>query len=201
MIELKINGGAGGSLVAIEDEKILDRGIRRVFYLFGMGKDAVRGKHANRNSTICFIALKGRCTVAVDNGLQKEAFTLDAPNKALVCDPMTWKEMNDFSSDCILLGICDTHYEAAEYITDYETFRKEVQNFNSDCKGRCSKRARDRSGNPAGLAEGWSQFCIAKLLLAHASGKAEELERIARFLDAGICRANPCVQKCAQIPN
>ena len=127
MIEFKFNGDQRGGLVAIEGEKNLDYRIARVFYMFGMDKDTIRGKHANRESTICFIPVKGSCRILVDNGMEKQSFIMDSPNKGLVCSPGTWKEMSDFSSDCVLMGICDTNYNGKEYITDYDTFIKETK--------------------------------------------------------------------------
>jgi dTDP-4-dehydrorhamnose 3,5-epimerase-like enzyme len=126
MIELKLNSDERGSLVAIEGEKNLGYKIARVFYMFGMDRDVVRGKHANRDSTICLIALKGKCRIVVDDGFCRETFILDAPEKALICYPASWKEMDEFSSDCVLAGICDTCYDGEEYITDYKEFMKEV---------------------------------------------------------------------------
>jgi dTDP-4-dehydrorhamnose 3,5-epimerase-like enzyme len=127
LIEFKMNGDTRGSLVAIEGENNLEYRISRIFYMFGMDQNAIRGKHANRKSRICFIAIKGTCKICVDNGIRRESFILNAPNKGLVCNPMTWKEMSDFSSDCVLAGICDTNYDAGEYISDYETFVKETK--------------------------------------------------------------------------
>ena len=127
MIELKVNGDARGSLVVIEGEKNLGYRIERVFYMFGMDSDSVRGKHANRESTICLIALKGKCRIVIDDGFSRETFILDSPDKALVCYPITWKEMDEFSPDCVLAGICNTCYDKAEYINNYEEFLKEVR--------------------------------------------------------------------------
>ena len=39
---------------------------------------------------------------------------------------MMWKDMYDFSSDSILLVLASTHYDASEYIRDYDEFLKEV---------------------------------------------------------------------------
>ena len=127
LIEFRVNGDDRGSLIAIEGEKTLGYKIARIFYMFGMDGDTVRGKHANRDSTICFIPVKGTCKIFVDNGTEKQSFVMDSPNKGLVCSPGTWKEMCDFSSDCVLMGICDTNYDAKEYIADYDTFIKEIK--------------------------------------------------------------------------
>ncbi|MDR2020587.1 MAG: FdtA/QdtA family cupin domain-containing protein [Treponema sp.] len=122
LIEFKINGDERGSLIAVEAEKQLPYKIARIFYMSGMNAGAVRGKHANKKSAISFIAVNGSCTIMVDDGSERESFILDKPNIALLCLPMTWKEMYDFSSDCILMGICDTYYDAGDYIPDYNAF-------------------------------------------------------------------------------
>lgn len=35
---------------------------------------------------------------------------------------MTWKTMRDFSPDNVLLVLSDWHYDAGEYIRDYDEF-------------------------------------------------------------------------------
>jgi dTDP-4-dehydrorhamnose 3,5-epimerase-like enzyme len=127
MIEFRLNGDERGSLVAIEGEKNLGYRIARVFYMFGMDSNTVRGNHANRETTICLIAIKGNCRIVIDDGFSRETFILDTPEEALLCYPMTWKEMDDFSPDCVLAGICDTCYNASEYINDYAAFTKEAR--------------------------------------------------------------------------
>jgi dTDP-4-dehydrorhamnose 3,5-epimerase-like enzyme len=122
LIKFKTNGDERGSLVAIEGEKQLPYKIARIFYMFGMNTGVVRGNHANKKSTISFIAVNGSCTIIIDDGNQKQSFVLDNPNAALLCLPMTWKEIHNFSPDCILMGICDTYYDAEDYIPDYNTF-------------------------------------------------------------------------------
>ncbi|EAI8083560.1 WxcM-like domain-containing protein, partial [Campylobacter coli] len=39
---------------------------------------------------------------------------------------MLWKQMYDFSKDCILLVLSNTLYDANEYIRDYNEFLKAV---------------------------------------------------------------------------
>ena len=42
---------------------------------------------------------------------------------------MTWKDMYDFSSDSVLLVLASTHYDANEYIRDYDKYIKEIKAF------------------------------------------------------------------------
>ena len=126
-VTFKINVDDRGSLIAIEGDKNLNFAIRRVFYLYGVEKGFTRGQHANKNTTMCFICIKGSCKILLDNGKEKETFFLDEPAKGLICEPMVWKEMFDFSSDCILMVICDTNYDTGEYITSYDEFKEELK--------------------------------------------------------------------------
>jgi hypothetical protein len=116
----KQNYGIG----AIFDERIYNFAAKRVFYIYDINSSMTRGNHANINTTMCFVVLKGHCKILIDDGQKRQAFFLDNYDKILICDPMTWKEMNDFSSDCILMVICDTYFDANDYIDDYTTFKE-----------------------------------------------------------------------------
>ena len=35
---------------------------------------------------------------------------------------MMWREMHDFSEDCVLMVIANHHYDEADYIRDYDDF-------------------------------------------------------------------------------
>jgi dTDP-4-dehydrorhamnose 3,5-epimerase-like enzyme len=114
-----------GTLVVIEGSQNLEFTIKRVFYMYGMDSAAIRGQHANKESSMCFTCITGTCNVTVDNGTERKTFILNDPAKGLVCESMTWKEMSGFSSDCVLMVMCDTYYDADEYITDYNIFKAE----------------------------------------------------------------------------
>ena len=38
-----------------------------------------------------------------------------------------WREMKDFSSDCVLVVLASEHYDESDYIRDYDKFLKEVK--------------------------------------------------------------------------
>lgn len=65
--------------------------------------------------------------MVIDNGTQREEVWLDSPTRGvLICD-LVWREMHDFSSDCVLLVLASDHYDENDYIRDYETFLKAAQ--------------------------------------------------------------------------
>jgi len=126
LLKFAEHGDERGRLVALEGIKDLPFQVARLYYMYGMDVATVRGRHANRLSANVFITIKGRCSIMVDDGVEREIFNLDSPAMGLLCDPMTWKEMRDFSADCVLAGLSDRRYDAGEYIADYKAFELEA---------------------------------------------------------------------------
>jgi hypothetical protein len=42
-------------------------------------------------------------------------------------EKMIWREMHDFSDDCVLLVLASEHYDESDYIRDYLEFVDAVQ--------------------------------------------------------------------------
>ncbi len=124
LFRLKCSPDPRGSLVVAEGSKDIPFAIARVFYMYGMGAGSVRGQHANRVSRMVFACVAGRCRIRIDDGRRATEYELADPAQALFADKMTWKEMYDFSPDCVLLALSDSPYDAGEYIRDHEEFRK-----------------------------------------------------------------------------
>lgn len=104
--------------------------IKRVFYMYGSDPDIVRGQHANRRTQFVLINVSGTSKVKVDNGFETEIIELNKPRMGLLIDTMVWKDMYDFSSDSVLLVLASEHYDAEEYIRNYDAFLKEVRGSN-----------------------------------------------------------------------
>ena len=126
ILEFKTNGDDRGSLVALESDKNIPFEIKRVYYIFDTKSGVVRGLHAHKDLSQVMVCLKGSCRVMLDNGLLKEQVVLDSPNKGLLIDSMMWREMHDFSEDCVLLVLANEHYDESDYIRDYNDFLKQV---------------------------------------------------------------------------
>ena len=116
-----------GFLAVIEEEKQIPFKIRRIFYEYGVRGASLRGKHANKNSRFCLIAVSGSCDVIVEDGTTKKDYLLDKPNKVLFLDKMIWKTMTNFSKDCVLLVLSDCLYDKNEYIRDFNEYLRLLQ--------------------------------------------------------------------------
>ncbi len=121
IINFKSFDTKNSNLVALQKDSNCPFEIKRVFYIFGVSENVVRGKHANKNSQFLLIALSGSCKIKVRYFQSEEIFCLDSPKKGLFLGKMLWKEMFDFSKDCILLVLSDCYYDKDEYIYDLTT--------------------------------------------------------------------------------
>ncbi len=122
MTRLILRGDERGSLVAIEGDRDVPFAIARVYYIFGTNLGVNRGQHAHHHLRQLAIAVAGSCVVLLDDGKQRISVRLDDPAVGLSMGPMIWREMSDFSHDCVLTVLADAVYDEADYIRDYNAF-------------------------------------------------------------------------------
>ena len=121
-IDFPALGDERGSLVALEAEKSVPFMIKRVYYIFGTKAGVSRGFHAHRKLQQVAICITGSCRMILDDGQQRSEVLLNSPNKGLVIGDLVWREMHDFSKDCVLLVLASEHYDESDYIRDYNDF-------------------------------------------------------------------------------
>jgi dTDP-4-dehydrorhamnose 3,5-epimerase-like enzyme len=127
MLEFNEKGDDRGHLVIVEGAKDIPFEIKRIFYIYGSDSDVVRGQHANRESEFVLINVAGKSKVKVRDGKGNEAvYSLNRPHTGIYLPKMIWKDMYDFSEDSVLLCVASTHYDANEYIRNYDEFLKIV---------------------------------------------------------------------------
>lgn len=126
LISFESLGDHRGSLVALEQNKNIPFAIKRIYYIFDTKQGVVRGLHAHKALKQVAIALKGSCRFVLDDGITKEDIILDCPTKGILIDSCLWREMHDFSDDCVLMVLASEHYDESDYIRDYAVFLQEV---------------------------------------------------------------------------
>lgn len=120
-------GDERGKLVVIEGGEAVPFDIKRVFYIYGSDSTVVRGQHANKKSEFVLINVAGKSKVKITDGKESMVVELDKPMMGIYLPPMIWKDMYDFSSDSVLLCLASTHYDAEEYVRNYDEFLKIVK--------------------------------------------------------------------------
>ena len=100
--------------------------IRRVFYIHGVLAGQARGHHGHRTLELFLLALAGRCNVIIDDARQRRVVALDRPDLGLYVGPWVWHELVDFAADTVILALASAPYDEADYMRDYESFRREA---------------------------------------------------------------------------
>lgn len=127
MLEFPQKGDERGQLVIVEGEYDVPFDIKRVFYIYGSDAEVIRGRHANRKTEFVLINVAGTSKVKVKDGKGNEAiFCLNRPHTGIYLPTMVWKDMYDFSEDSVLLVLASEHYDAEEYIRNYDDFVREI---------------------------------------------------------------------------
>ena len=123
-VEFPPLGDGRGSLVALEANETIPFDIKRVYYIFGTKQNVTRGLHAHLALKQVMLCVTGSCKILLDDGVVKESVVLDSPTKGLLVESLVWREMSQFSPDCVLLVIASEIYDESDYIRNYEEFRR-----------------------------------------------------------------------------
>ncbi len=126
LIDFNIKGDDRGSLIALEENHNTPFDIKRVYYIFDTTSGVRRGLHAHKNLKQIAISIKGSCRFHLDNGTEQADVLLNSPTQGLLLEGMVWREMYDFSPDCVLMVIASEYFDEKDYIRDYSSFLKEL---------------------------------------------------------------------------
>jgi dTDP-4-dehydrorhamnose 3,5-epimerase-like enzyme len=121
-IDFPLLGDERGSLISLEANKQIPFAIKRVYYIYGTQADVARGFHAHKQLKQVAVCVSGKCRMILDDGAKREELWLDSPDKGLLIGDLVWREMHDFSADCVLLVLASEHYDESDYIRDYDVF-------------------------------------------------------------------------------
>lgn len=126
LIDFPYLGDERGGLVALEENNSIPFSIKRVYYIFDTQAGMSRGFHAHKKLQQIAVCIKGSCKILLDDGNNREEVLLDSPRKGVLIGDLVWREMHDFSSDCVLLVLANELYDENDYIRDYKEFREVV---------------------------------------------------------------------------
>ncbi|WP_394180930.1 sugar 3,4-ketoisomerase [Marinomonas posidonica] len=126
-IEFPPLGDDRGSLVALESQQSIPFDLKRVYCIFGTKEGVSRGFHAHKQLKQVAVCVTGRCRMVLDDGRQREEIWLDLATKGILIEDMVWREMHDFSEDCVLLVLASEHYDESDYIRSYNDFIVQIE--------------------------------------------------------------------------
>jgi len=113
-----------GNLSFIEEENHVPFKIERVYWIYDVPGGEVRGGHAFKEQQELIVALSGSFDVVVDDGLQKQKYSLNRSYVGLYIPAGLWRVMENFSTNSVAMVLSSTAYSEKDYIRSYDEFLK-----------------------------------------------------------------------------
>lgn len=112
-----------GALGVIEKDIPFPFPIKRIYFLYDVPSNAVRGSHAHKALHQLVLAVSGSFQVNLDNGRGDVAsYLLSDPSQGLTVPPGYWRTLADFSSGSAALVVASEEFTPSDYIRDYDDF-------------------------------------------------------------------------------
>lgn len=125
-IELPQVSDERGSLTFGQYDQHLPFIPRRYFTIMDVPSGTERGGHAHRSVEQFIVALRGRVTIALDDGARTSRIVLDSPRSALYVPAMVWNDLSEMTPETVILCLASGNFDEAEYIRDRTTFMREA---------------------------------------------------------------------------
>lgn len=125
LIEFPKIEDARGNLSFIQAPDTLPFELRRAYWIYDVAGGSSREGHAFRRQKEVIVALSGSFDVVLNDGESQRRFHLSRSYYGLYVPEMTWRVMDNFSTNSVALILSSTPYEEADYIRDYAIFQNE----------------------------------------------------------------------------
>lgn len=122
IIELPRINDPRGNLTFIEGNNHIPFLIRRSYWIYDVPGGEIRGGHSYRNLQEVIIAVSGSFDVVVENGGQKQVFSLNRSYFGLYVPSMVWRDLENFSTNSLCLILASDVYDEADYIRDFNEY-------------------------------------------------------------------------------
>ena len=113
-----------GNLSFFESKNQIPFEIKRTYWVYDVPGGEVRGSHAFKESNVFIIALSGSFDVLLHDGEKETKYSLNRSYYGLYVPNLTWRTLENFSTNALALIVTDTKFEELDYIRDFENFKK-----------------------------------------------------------------------------
>lgn len=122
LIELPKIVDSRGNLTFIEGSRHVPFVIKRIFYLYDVPGGESRAGHALKTCDQFIIAASGSFDVTLDDSRERVRHHLNRSYYGLYVPPLTWREIDNFSSGSVCLVLASACYAEEDYIRNYADF-------------------------------------------------------------------------------
>jgi len=102
--------------------------IARAYWIYDVPGGRTRPGHAFRTSSELIVALSGSFDVEVTDGTETRRFHLSRSYAGVYVPAMTWRELDNFSTNSVALVLASTLYDPDDYIHDFELYTRLIEN-------------------------------------------------------------------------
>jgi dTDP-4-dehydrorhamnose 3,5-epimerase-like enzyme len=122
LVDIPQRGDSRGGLSVAELGGALPFPVRRVYWIHGTKPGVSRGFHAHKQLHQLCVCVAGSVRIVLFDGQREEDVTLNSSAQGLLIGPDLWREMHDFSPDCVLMVFASAEYDETDYIRDRSQF-------------------------------------------------------------------------------
>lgn len=114
-----------GNLSFIESLRHVPFEVKRAYWIYDVPGGMYRNGHAFRRQDELIVALSGSFDVVLNDGSGPVRHHMARSYYALYVPRMTWRTIDNFSTNSVVLVLSSTEYDADDYIEDFTRFRAE----------------------------------------------------------------------------
>jgi oxalate decarboxylase/phosphoglucose isomerase-like protein (cupin superfamily) len=113
-----------GNLTFIQNPEHIPFEIKRTFWTYDIPGGEIRGGHAYKSQEEIIIALSGSFDVIVTNlNGDTEKFSLNRSYCGLYLPKLTWRYMDNFSTNSLSLHLSSKEFFEEDYVREFELFQ------------------------------------------------------------------------------
>lgn len=123
LIDLPKINDPRGNLTFIESGVQVPFEVKRNYWIYDVPSGMWRDGHAFKQQQELLVALSGSFDVVVSDGDVEQTYHLSRPQIGLYVPRMTWRYINNFSTNSVALVLSSTYFDEDDYIVDFEEFK------------------------------------------------------------------------------
>lgn len=111
-----------GNLSFFENENQIPFSIARTYWIYDVPGGELRGGHAFKKQQEFIVVLSGSVDIVLHDGKEETKISLNRSYNGLHILPGTWRHMENFATNTVVLIVSDSNYSEADYIRDKNEF-------------------------------------------------------------------------------
>lgn len=112
-----------GNLTFLQNKDHIPFDIARLFWTYDVPGGEIRGGHAYHKQQEFVVALSGSFDVVITKSTgEQQTFTLNRSYYGLYLPPLTWRHMENFSTNALSLHLSSHTFDPKDYIRDFDAY-------------------------------------------------------------------------------